>query len=368
MPSLPVLCAAVPALLALLGAAHADAAVTPVAEGLHSPVRVTRLDRDAVLIAEGGLAANAGRVSVLRRGAPGWDARPLLTGLPTGFDPNAQAFLGPADAEPLGHVLHVLIGIGDARYGAPGSASSPILSSVLQVVFSRPVAALAGTFALDRADHDRLAAGRILLKRSGGELALVRLLADIPDVVLRDGVESRSNPFDMELVGRELLVSDSARNDLIAIDVLSGAQREVIAFGELASGGEAVPTGLARAGDGVLVALEGGGDTPAGGSEVRRVDRRGGERVVARGLSDAIDVELHAGRLHVLELSADIASFAPGRLLRATRSGFAVIDDSLFFPSSFTRDARSDGWLVTQPFLGNVVLVEEEPAAPVAAN
>jgi hypothetical protein len=117
-----------------------DAASTAVAEGLHAPIRVTRLTGDTALVAEGGLEANAGRLTVLSHASGGWTARPLLTGLPSGFDAGDQAFFGPTDVEPQGNVLFVLIGIGDSRLGEPGTHASPILSSVLEVVFSRSAA------------------------------------------------------------------------------------------------------------------------------------------------------------------------------------------------------------------------------------
>lgn len=354
-------------LAAIVGCAvAAAAAVTPVAEGLASPVRLTRVAPDLVLVAEGGAATNAGRVTALRRDGDRYATQPLLTGLPTGFDPNAQTFLGPADTEPLGNVLFVLIGIGDARYGAPGSASSPILSSVLQVVFSRPVSCVRGTVALDRQDHDRLAAGGVVLKRAGNAWALVRLLADLPDVIVRDGEERRSNPYDMERIGRSLYVTDAARNDLVAIDIVTGAVRTVVEFDLLPNGDEPVPTGMERIGGRLLVALE-GGVASSGGSQVRVVDPSGADALVLGGLTNAVDVDLAYGALHVLELTSDFASFAPGRLLRVEAGGgLTVVTDELLFPSSMLPERG--GWLVTQPFLGNVVLVDGAPAVPTAVH
>jgi hypothetical protein len=339
-----------------------DAASTAVAEGLHAPIRVTRLTGDTALVAEGGLEANAGRLTVLSHASGGWTARPLLTGLPSGFDAGDQAFFGPTDVEPQGNVLFVLIGIGDSRLGEPGTHASPILSSVLEVVFSRSVAALRG-------DHDILAAGGQVLLRSGSEQARVRLLADVPDVIVRDGVELRSNPFDLERVGRTLYITDSARNNLLAIDACLGTQREVLSFGALPSGDEAVPTGMEAIGGQLLVALEGGFGS-VNGSQIQLVNpRRGTELPVLTGINHALDVEVSNGAVHVIELSTDLASYAPGRLLRIDGpQDWTVITDDLFFPSSFTHLPSVGGWLVTQPFFGNVVLVEEGPAAPSAAN
>ena len=346
-----------------------DAASTVVAEGLHAPIRVTRLTGDTALVAEGGLEANAGRLTVLSHASGGWTARPLLTGLPSGFDAGDQAFFGPTDVEPQGNVLFVLIGIGDSRLGEPGTHASPILSSVLEVVFSRSVAALRGTFALTRADHDILAAGGQVLLRSGSEQARVRLLADVPDVIVRDGVELRSTPYDLERVARTLYITDSARINLLAIDACLGTQRVVLSFGALPSGDEAVPTGMEAIGGQLLVALEGGFGS-VNGSQIQLVNLRSGtELPVLTGINHALDVEVSNGAVHVIELSTDLASYAPGRLLRIDGpQDWTVITDDLFFPSSFTYLPSVGGWLVTQPFFGNVVLVEEGPVAPSAAN
>lgn len=128
---------------------------------------------------------------------------------------------------------------------------------------------------------------------------------------------------------------------------------------------EPVPTGLTAFGNDLLTALETGFPFPTGVAEIRRIDPRTGEVTpFITGLTQALDVlpvKFPGGgtQFYVVELSVDLLSGAPGRLLlfASPTAVPSVVSDTLLFPSSVARDEVTGDLYVTESLIGNVVRI-----------
>jgi hypothetical protein len=286
-----------------------------------------------------------------------------------------------------GRTLYVAIGIGDTiQVVAPGSPvrvgnpdpASPIFSSVLAVHFSARVEKTTTGFWLTTADHAALATGATLtLSNSGGDTITIKLVANFPDYVPNplptapNNVRG-SNPFDLELIGGQVYVTDGGRNVVWQADIHTGAFAPLVAFdpfpnptGVGAPVLEAVPTGIREFQGQLLVTLFRGFPFPPGTSVVEQVDPDSGVHApVLTGLRTAIDVlvadEELAG-LFVLEHASGplLPPFSgPGSLTRRDAAGTTVLANCLGRPTAMVRDEHSGVFYVTELVNGRLLMVQ----------
>ncbi len=351
---------------------------TVLASGLKNPSRLIVTDSGNILVSEAGDAApNTGRLS--RVSATGTRTT-VIDNLPSGVAPDNVT--GPWHLGLRGSkTLFVAIGTGDTTVldgggnGVPNPAgpSSPLFSSVLGINFSKTLDKTSGGFVLTAAAQQTLANGyAAVLNNTAGETAEVFVLTDVRDIV-RDasGAPRRSNPFGLAVGSNALWISDASRNDVQEVDLCTGRARQVaplapipnpLPFGPPAL--EPVPTGLAEYGNSLLVALETGFPFPAGAAEIKRVNPdTGAVTTFIGGLTQAIDILVSPNhgqsKFYVIELSTDLLSGAPGRLLRfdSPTATPTVLSSSLIFPSSVGRDTHSGALYVTQFFTGEIVKI-----------
>src|SRR3712207_5671317 len=161
--------------VALAFAAQASAQCTEVLSGLRSPQGSTLTNQGNLLVAEAGLASplHTGRISIVE---PNGTRRTLIDGLPSApadvGDPS-----GPAGLAMRGRNLYVAIGVGDVAIRTPGlppttalqnpnGPSSPLFSSILMIHFSAAAEKTTNGVTLTLADHQALANGATLKRRS----------------------------------------------------------------------------------------------------------------------------------------------------------------------------------------------------------
>jgi hypothetical protein len=329
-----------------------------------------------LIVSERGSGLNDGSLSLID-----WhgNVRPLISGLPSGIEVTG------VPSGPTAVVLHgcctidLAIGEGDTLdfdlSGAPGSqvpdptaANSPLFSSVLRLFLSRSVDDLTGGFKLSRDEHETLADGfTVRLTNDAGEIAWVRLLADIKDFRPDPLTNVRgSNPFGMT-VGKQpetLLIADGGGNSLVQVGPFE-APKTLLRFGPVANPAgvvppltDAVPTAVRRYdGRRYLVTLFAGVPFAEGTSSVRIVDvNNRTESVLLSGLTSVSDVLPLSSGLYVLELSSNVFQGAPGRLLRfASASGTgAPIATGLVGPSGMAYSSRHRAIFIAELFSGQI--------------
>jgi hypothetical protein len=350
------------------------------ATGLLGPIKLDLTERDNLVVSERGTGANDGRVSYVdRRG----NARPLVSGLPSGFEVTNQPS-GPAALQVRGCcLLELAIGEGDTLDFAPSGppsqvpnalgASSPIFSSVLRMWFDTPLDELTAGFELTRADHDTLADGfAVRLESAAGENVWVWLVADLKDFRPDPATNVRgSNPFGIAPGHKHEgpLLADGGGNSLIQLR-RSDPPRTLLRFapvsnppGAMPPVSDAVPTSIRHyRGEQYLVTLFGGVPFADGAASVRLVDvgkRRESELI--RGLTSAIDVLPIGGALYVLEMSTNLGSGAPGQLLRFAKpsSEEKVVVGGLLGATNMVYSRRHRAFYVTELFANRVSRIVE---------
>ncbi len=377
-----VLAAALAIGLTVGGEARAQCG-TQVTAGLRSPLGIALSNQNNLLVSETGTTGvlHSGRISIVDTDGT---RRTLLDGLPSATnDVNEPS--GPAGLLMRGRTLYVAIGIGDAiQVAAPGSPfrignpnpASPIFSSVLAVHFSADVEKTPAGFSLTPDDHDALANGQTVKLSGGRGDVTIELVANFPDYIPNplptapDNVRG-SNPFDLELIGDQLYVTDGGRNLVWRTDIHSGAFAPLAAFDPVPNltgvGGpvlEAVPTGIREFEGSLFVTLFRGFPFPPGASAVQRIDpATGAQAAVLTGLRSAIDVLPGADEpasLFVLEHGSGplLPPFSgPGSLTLRTAGGSSVLANCLGRPTSMVRDHHSGAFYITELVNGRVVRI-----------
>ena len=275
----------------LTGDARAQCGVEVTAD-LQFPLGIALSNQNNLLISESGTAGvlHSGRISIV-----GTDGirRTLLDGLPSASnDVNDPS--GPAGLVMRGRTIYLAIGIGDAiQVVAPGSPvtvanpnpASPIFSSVLAIHFSASVERTTAGFWLTAADYDALAAGQtVKLSNGSSDQITIELVTNFRDSVPNplptapNNVRG-SNPFDLELIGDQLYVTDGGRNVVWQADIHTGAFAPLAAFDPIPNPTgvgppvlEAVPTGIREFAGQLFVTLFRGFPFPPGASVVERID------------------------------------------------------------------------------------------------
>ena len=120
-----------------------------------------------------------------------------------------------------------------------GRESEPrlrIFSSVLAIHFSASVERTTAGFSLTAVDYDALADGQtVKLSNGSSDEITIELVANFPDYVpnplptVPNSVRG-SNPFDLELIGDQLYVTDGGRNVVWQADIHTGAFAPLAAF------------------------------------------------------------------------------------------------------------------------------------------
>ncbi|MEO7273292.1 MAG: ScyD/ScyE family protein [Vicinamibacterales bacterium] len=369
--------------LPTLVSAQAVCPVTQVASDLQSPLSLVMTPQRNLLVAESGDGAlNTGRISIV-----GLDGirRTLLAGLPSGLN-DVGSPSGPAGLALRGRTLFALMGVGDSVQNAtvPGQfeanpePASPLFSSILAIHFSAHLEQTTMGYTLSLDDQHFLATGgKLTLSQGGGEGITVELVADFPDYTplptasVPDGVRG-SNPFALVALGNQLFVTDGAQNQLRQVDIATGAYFTVASFAgvpnPLPIGPpviEPVPTGIAAAGDRLLVTLFSGVPFAPGTSSVVEVDPATGE--VSSLISDLttaigiLPVKRPEDRGYlVLQLSSGPGLFfsGPGLLLRAGASGViqTQVIGCLTAPTAMALDPRTGAMYVTD-LTGRIVAI-----------
>ena len=180
-----------------------------------------------------------------------------------------------------------------------------------------------------------------------------------------------SNPFDLELIGDQLYVTDGGRNVVWQADIHTGAFAPLAGFDPVPNltgvGGpvlEAVPTGIREFEEQLFVTLFRGFPFPPGASVVERINPNTGVHgPVLAGLRSAIDVLVDDDdhrSLFVLEhgSGALLPPFSgPGSLTRKSAAGSTVVASCLGRPTSMVRDHRNAAFYITELVNGRVVKV-----------
>jgi hypothetical protein len=355
--------------------------------GLQLPVAITRSNLGSLLVAEGGTsAANSGRISILD--ADG-SRRPLLEGLPSGINDVGEPS-GPAGLAMRGRTLYVAIGVGDV--GRPGPLpgttvpnsnppASPLFSSILALHFSAQVERTTSGFVLSSADHQALADGRpVTLSYGAGQSILLEKVADFENYVPNPlpffaGNVRLSNPFGIVEHEDRLYVTDGGRNLVWAVDVATGGASVLAAFAPIpnpvAPFGppvlDAVPTGITRDGNRLLVALFRGFPFPPGTSTIQAVNpSTGAQSVVMAGLKTAIAITSTRDRgelqylllQHVSGTPGPPQTSGPGSLSRVDPlgGGMQPLADCLVRPTAMAVDVHTGVAYLTE-YGGRVVAV-----------
>lgn len=349
------------------------------ATGLTGPVKIELTRQGNLLVTEQGTANNDGKLTRIDDSGA---ALPILTGLPSGIE-TTGANSGPQAAAVDGCcVLHLTIGEGDMlRFdpaGPPGrqvpnltGSVSPIFSSVLRLVFSRPLDQLGAGFALTPEDHAALADGHtVRLENADGDKVWIRMVVDFKDARPDALTNVRgSNPFHMINAGHAggVLVVDSGQNALLHVDtgwpeVLVRFPRVAQAPGVIPPFSDAVPTAVRHLRkDKYLVSLLTGAPFAAGAASLRLVDASSGhESTFISGLTSVTDLLFVKGDFFVLEISSDLANGAPGRLLRFAHrnSAPAAVATGLIGGSGMAYDPDRDAIFVAELFTGRILRID----------
>jgi len=224
----------------------------------------------------------------------------------------------------------------------------------------------------------------VTLSNGGEDQIMIRMVADFPDFIpfplpAFAGNIQLSNPFQLLAVENTLYVTDGGRNLVWQIDLLTGSFSALVnfpripnpLFGIVPAGGpflDAVPTGIAVAGDQLLVTLFRGVPFPPGTSTVEQVDPlTGSDTAFITGLKTAIDILPIAtgdGTSYLVLEHASIGPFfgSPGRVLRFdTPAGPpTVIANCLTRPTTMTLD-RKAGTLYVSEYGGRIVAIPFVP-------
>ncbi len=383
----PVFVTLVLALSAIISATLARAQCTEVLSDLREPIGSLLTDQGNLLVSESGDAtAGSGRISIVDSSG---NRRTLVDGLPSGpadvGDPS-----GPTGIFMRGRNLYVLMGVGDVgimgpRPGTtlenPNGPSSPIFSSVLVMQFSVETENATSGFTLTSDDEQALADGQVVTLSNGGRDRIrIQLLVDFPNFIpfplpdVPDNIQV-SNPYSLVLLRGMLYATDGGRNHVWQVDLATRAFSPLVAFPNIPNplfpdlGGpflEAVPTGIAAAGDQLLVTLLRGAPFPTGTSTVEQIDpATGSDTTLIDNLTTAIDIipvgKQGVAKYFVLEAASAGPFFSgPGEVLRLDDpAGLPVVlADCLTLPSSMTFNQSTgtlyvtevDGSLVAIPF------------------
>ena len=379
-------CTAVAAFALTLWAGTLSAQTSTVLTGnLNSPNKIITGAGNSLLVSEAGTAMpNTGRISLVDRTSGAKTA--LISGLPS-----AVSYLGGPAGDPdgpsgillRGRTLYVTIGVGDAIVPGPGQGlespnpgtpSSPLFDSVLEITLPGGYQQLTNGFVLTAANQAVLAAGgHVTLTNSSRAQLGIDLIANLPDSRpaptpdFPNNVKS-SHLYGVEMFQKDLYVVDSGHNNIRRVSLRDGSSSILVTFpsrpNPLPFGPpfvEAVPDSVHRVGNRLLVTLLTGFPFVPGLAEVRSVEIKSGENNgLIPNLTSAIDVLSGGGEddatagsngakttasgdtdsYYTLEFSINQLAQAPGRLRYYSTPSAAPVDvlTTLITPTSMARD------------------------------
>jgi hypothetical protein len=352
---------------------------------LRAPLGITQSNLGNLLVSETGTTGtlHSGRLSIVGRDGV---RRTLLDGLPSATNDVNEAS-GPSGILIRGRTLYVLIGIGDTiQVVTPGSPirvgnpnpSSRIFSSILAIHLSANVERTAGGFSITTSDQQALANGeKLRLSTGGGDTMTIEVVANFPDYIPNPlpGVPNNvrgSNPFDLDLIGDQLFVTDGGRNLVWKVNINTGTFSPLAEFAPIANPTpvgapivEAVPTGIREFKGQLFVTLFRGFPFPPGTSVVQQINpNTGAQAPLFTGLRTAIDVLVsddEPASVLVLQHASGplLPPFSgPGSLTRLDAGGSNVVADCLARPTSMVRDERTNVIYITEYLTGRVVMVQ----------
>jgi hypothetical protein len=343
--------------------AFAQTTPTDLTTGLQNPIRLTATPRGDLLVAEGSLQPNQGRISIVNRTSG--ERRTLLEGLPSGREVQGGAS-GPTALAVRGErTLFIAMGGGDvermtARPGFtvpnPDGASSPLFCSVLALRTFEPLDQVRNPLTLSASNRQTLADGAVAeLSNASGDRAELEVLAQFRCHVPDPNVNYRfSNPFGMALGdgnNADLFVADASMNTLERIDLRTGRYQTVARYAPTPNNRpvgppfvDAVPDAVVSYGDGFLVGFLSGFPFTPGAARVVFFDPRTRTSTpFINGLTSVVDLAVRERRnqpteFYVLEFSTNqgVTPAAPGRLLRYTTPDPTVVATGLIAPSGMT--------------------------------
>lgn len=319
------------ALISFAAQAQNEPSVAIVAEGLYYPAGMALLPDGSVLIAEaGGHGERSAGISLLQ---PDGSLGRLISGIPSAFSKDNLINAPALAVSPDGGTLAIALA-GAQFYGLPGDVARDL-----------------GASALGPADLTRRQAGR------GGVFLL--------------------HPFDIAFDKHGApLATDAAGNGVVAESddgAISYWHRFAALENPAHAGGrlEALPTGLARAGDSFYVTLFGGCPHVPNSGKLVEISGDGRQRSLVEGLNMPIDVAVDsAGGVWILEFAsltpradcfANLLEQDPsGRLSRINRQGvLETILDDLHFPVGLL-PLPDGGLYLTEAYRGRVLHVSFE--------
>lgn len=359
--------------------AYAQAATT-FTGGLQAPSKIISTPEGNLLVAEGGNAANTGRITLIERSG---NHRTLITGLPSGATAEG-GFSGPTGLALQGRTLYVCIGQGDSTIAGSEqgteipnpSPSSHLFSTVLAIQLKAPVDVTTGDFTMTVNDQAAFQIKpEIALVNAGGEKVFVSIVANFRDFTFgsRPNIVRPSNPFGIALIGKNLYTADAGQNLVWETNVNTKETRVLVTLNNKANplpfGApfvEPVPDSIRVFGKQLLVTYLTGFPFPAGQSEVHKINRvNNSHTTFIGGLSSAIDVLPVEGtngqmRFYVLEYSTAFLTNAPGRLLlyESLTDAPKVLAEGLISPTSIARDESNGDIFITEMFTGRIMRVQ----------
>jgi hypothetical protein len=349
--------------------------------GLIAPEKMILGPGRTLLVAEAGNAANGGRVSIVSSVGT---RRSLLQALPAGLSAEGTAD-GPNGMVLDENTLYLSIGEGDqlvagAARGTnqpnPKGPASPILASILKIVFSQPVDQISAPFTLRAADHNTLAdGGSVMLDNLAGATATISVLSDFryrPDPV---AIYRNTHPYSLAknpTDANTLYLGDSGQNSIVQVNAQTGRWRVLTRFAPQPNRvqpgppvAEAVPDSIRFFNGRLLVTLLTGFPFGAGNSKVMSVDPvTGASEVFIDNLTSSIDILprsrfLRPLQYFVLEHSANLLAGAPGRVkLVGPGTTTAVIADNLNAPTTMFYDTAANSLFIASRVDGTIVKLD----------
>jgi hypothetical protein len=377
--------------------------------GLDGPVKLATTPGGNFLIAESGTGQHDGQIELISRFGHRFS---VLRGLPSALTP--EGISGPTGIADAHRTLYILVGEGDVLGSAPppiqvpnpDGLSSPIFSALLRAEFYPVPDEIRTGLELDAGDIRRLADGHTVERSNdSGERVRIELLTDFRDLEPDPFLSVRqANPFDVALsgsltqadldelgstldlegaefqarlepgsnLGRRLrerskvYVVDAGMNTLNEVSAATGRSRVLVRLPPVPNpsfpnlGGpvsDAVPTSVHVAGDQLLLSHLAGFPFASGTSTIFTVDAATGNLApLVTGLTSVTDVFARGAELFVTEVSTDLLSGAPGRLLRIGDPNTApeVLAPVLIGPTGITLSPSDNALVVAETFTGTL--------------